>query len=546
MADFDDLLNDVIADSSKIDQLTDEQVVELRKKISPYGRTVTGEKNLCCMSVINVKEEYMKKWLTTALIGFLFRGCDEYLAFDTEPTVSLDDLDDDQKRTVLKNLYATAIPARDELAKLIMEDKKIKEDEMKAYYDDNVDLIKLEEANPPQDEEFVPWQMRAIDTNAAALREQQMKILERIIRRAENMSKRFVVREFLDTMFTFNPDVHIRGAYGYNPLDPERKEVKTKVAKKSNATWKKRGKFDKIREAKRTGGVVKNEPLPDVGVDEFDADDTPQTKTMKRHIPPADTYFKLNMYLDDFHDQIKSAVRDIYHEKADIEWAINPYRTFEGPQMEAEAKAFVHKHSDEVLWNIETLYTNHWNLMGAFSKNKERTDFLNNNTEIITEYLQQVEKDKKMGRELMVKKAQRKKLENVGDNGPDTKAFRRYKSEFATSAESMGAVDLSDYKQQKEIYAKYQSDKASERERLANVKRAPNGAITADTTDIGVRSGGRSLVEQKYPDAGLSAECPDDGVQVDVINMMSGGLVVEKSNFFTEAVAPQQNPSQGS
>lgn len=555
--DFDALLNDVIADSSKIENLTEEEVTELRKKISPYGRTINGEKNLCCMSIVNVSQEYMKKWMTTALIGFLFRGCDEYHVFDNEPVIYLDDLDDEQRKQVLAELYKVAIPARSELVEIMQTDRAIREHECKLYYDQNKDQIDMELAEQKLYEttlstkvgnddkkEYTPWQERAIDKNAAALREEQMKTLERIIQRAENMTKRVIIREFLDSLFTFNPDVHVRGAYGYNPLDPERKEIKTAVAKQSNNSWKKKDKFDQLKKDRinknSSASLTPMEPEPKNNVDEFDETDSVVRKTLTRHIPPADTYFKFQMYIDDFHDQIKSAVTDIYHEKADIEWAVNPYQIFTGSDKEAEAKAYVHKHSDEVLWDIETLHTNHWNLMGSFKQNKERTDFLNNNTEIITEYLDQLEKDKKMGRGLMMKKAQRKKLANVGATGPDSKMFKRYKSEFATTVEAMGAVDLSDYKQQKNAYDDYQRTKEAERVRLANATRAPNGAIIANTTNLAVRSGIdiEKKYEFSYPNAGLSDACPDDGIQVDVINMMQGGLNVQKTNFFSEAVAP--------
>ena len=538
--DFDTLLQDVINDSSKVANLTEEQVIELRKKISPYGRTIDGAKNLCCMSLVNVSQEYMKKWLMTGLIGFLFRGVDEYGAFENEPVVHLDDMDESQRKNMLETLYRDAIPARQELAKLMEEDRKQKEAEMKEYYEKNKEQIALDEAeqkvyetgSSEEKKEFVPWQEKAIDKNAAGLREQQMRTLERIIVRAENMTKRFVIREFLDTLFTFNPDVHVRGAYGFNPLDPERKEVKTAVAKKSNKSWKKRDRLDKKKKKSDDKPVeYKDEE------DEFDGTESQTRKDVTRHIPPADTYFKFQMYLDDHHDQLKAAVVDLYHEKADIEWAVNPYEIFTDPE---EAKKFVHKHADEVLWDIETLHTNHWNLMGSFKKNRDRTDFLNNNTEVITEYLDQLERDKKMGRQLMMKKAQRKKLESVGKEGPDSKMFRRYKKDFANTAEAMGAVDLSDYAKQKQAYEEYQKKQEEERLRLANAKRAPNGAIIADTTDLAIRSGIDRNAERKfeYPDAGLSAACPDDAVQVDVINMTQGGLNVQKSNFFTEAEAP--------
>ena len=556
--DFDTLLQNVIADSSKVSELTEEQVIELRKKISPYGRTIDGQKNFACMSLVNVSQEYMKKYLTTALVGFLFRGCDEYKVFDNEPVIHFDDMDNRDRKQLLETMYRDAIPARQELAKMIVLDKEVRAREKAEYEKENAEKIKLELAErevsiaayrstkvkPANYDDYVPWQVKAVDKNAADLREKQMQTLERIIMRAENMTKKIIIREFLDSLFTFNPDTHVRGSYGENPLDPERTPIKTTTAKKSNRSWKKKDKFDLRKVSKLPGASqVSDEKETSVFDDEneFDEKDSDTRKTLTTHIPPADTYFKLQMYIDDHYEEIRGAVKDIYHEKPDIEWAVNPYQIFTDPE---DAKKFVHKHSDEVLWDIETLHTNHWNLMGPFKKNQERTDFLNNNTEVITEYLSQLEKDKKLGRQLMMKKAQRKKLENVGLEGPDSKQFRKYKSEFATTAEAMGAVDLSEYKQQKEVYEKYQKTKALERERLANATRAPNGAIIADTTSLSVRSGIdlEKKHEMEYPDAGLSAECPEDAVQVDVINMTQGGLNVQRSNFFTDAVAP---PSMG-
>ena len=59
---FDDLLSECIADPEKISELSAEQVIELRKKISPFGRTIAGDKGLCCLSVVNMKEEYIKRF----------------------------------------------------------------------------------------------------------------------------------------------------------------------------------------------------------------------------------------------------------------------------------------------------------------------------------------------------------------------------------------------------------------------------------------------------------------------------------------------------
>jgi hypothetical protein len=570
---FDDLLDSVVADPSKISQLTEDQVTELRKRISPYGRTIDGDKKLCCLSVINMKEEWIKRIQMTSLIAFLYRGCDEHLAFESEPIQYLDDLDDSQKKIMLEKVYRDAVPARRQLAAEHIEDNRIKSCEMKEYQEANADQIEsvsvehqmlqtmidnnvsLSSNQQKTYDDYEEWEINAVDKNAAKLREATMRTLEKIILRAENLTKRMIIREFLDGLFTFNPDKHIRGAYGFNPLDPSRTEVKTKVAKKSVRNWKKRDQIDSRRQktgkhqttmssSSKNTEEKKEAPVEIVApdTDEFNGTETPVQRSAVLHIPPAETFLKWNTFTDDHYEQIRSVAHDLYHEQPDIEFAINPFGVYSTNE---EAKKFVEKHKDEVIWNIETLNTNNWNLIGAFAKNRERTDFLNNNTSVITELLNQVENDKKLGRQLMMSKAQKKKLANVGLEGPDSKAFRRYKTNFASTSDAAGAVDLSDYKLQKATYAKYQADQAFERERLAGLTRNANGDITLGTTDLSIRSGIDPNAPAKvstYPDNDLDEACPDDAIQVDIITMTQGGLNVEKSNFFSKAADPPPNP----
>ena len=574
---FDQMLKDVINDSGKIDDLSIDDVMALRKKISPYGQTIAGEKQLCCLSVINMREEYIKKFQMTSLIAFLFRGADEYKTLENEPVVHLDDMSESEQTELLKPLYRNAVPARAQLAKEMKEDAEIIVAEQKEFYDEFKEQIQFEQAqqlmlttkndngeqlNDLEKKAFdgyIRWEERAVDSGALKLREEKMKTLERMVARAENMTKRVIIREFLNSMFTFNPDVHVRGAYGCNPLDPERKEVKTSAAKKSNKSWKRKSEFARRSGAKTVGkhqtSLTTSQPKKvgtqenadartrdaeikaaddDADNDEWNGDETLEQKTAMRHIPPADLYLKWNIFNDDNFEQIRSTVQDLYHEKPDIEFAINPYGMF--PISGDAAKQFVKTNEETVIWNIETLHSNNWNLIGSFAKNRERTDFLNKNTGVITEYLDQVKKDKELGRELMMKKAQRKKIANVGEAGPDSKAFRKYKTDFA----DVSGIDLSSYKTQAETYTNYQIAKVAERERLAGMARDENGNPTMDTTDLATRSGidKSAVTTMEYPSNGLDPECGDDQIQVDVIQLSGGGSTLEKSNFFSDAVEP--------
>ena len=76
--DFDQLLDMIRLDADLVDKLTDEQVIAMRKKLNPYGRTIEGSGTYSCLSITNLSEQYMKKFLMTSLIGFVYRQCDEF------------------------------------------------------------------------------------------------------------------------------------------------------------------------------------------------------------------------------------------------------------------------------------------------------------------------------------------------------------------------------------------------------------------------------------------------------------------------------------
>ena len=81
MENFDALLNDILENPELILQkdLSDEQIFELQKRISPYknfssdGLEDPNFKKILIFSYTNLKEEYLKKFLMTSLIGFMFQ-----------------------------------------------------------------------------------------------------------------------------------------------------------------------------------------------------------------------------------------------------------------------------------------------------------------------------------------------------------------------------------------------------------------------------------------------------------------------------------------
>jgi hypothetical protein len=77
------LLESLLADSDKLDKLTPEQLLELEKKISPYAPSSTTETSECInISVSNQRDEYLRKFLMTSMVGYLFKTLDEWDPFE--------------------------------------------------------------------------------------------------------------------------------------------------------------------------------------------------------------------------------------------------------------------------------------------------------------------------------------------------------------------------------------------------------------------------------------------------------------------------------
>ncbi len=70
-------------------ELPTEKILEIRKKLNPYGRTIAGSNKYLNFSVTQITHEYWKKFITTSMIGFLNRMCDEWKVPAGVPVVSV-------------------------------------------------------------------------------------------------------------------------------------------------------------------------------------------------------------------------------------------------------------------------------------------------------------------------------------------------------------------------------------------------------------------------------------------------------------------------
>jgi hypothetical protein len=403
--EIENLLNNI--NDEQLANLNADEINELRKKLNPYGRTIQGSDKYLNFSITLIRDEYMKKLYTTAMIGFLFRMCDEWKVPPGVPVTTVED-----------------------------------------YLEDNTKI------NTPD------MIKNGSDKNAIADYEFNKTWME----------KRIHVYEFLEEIFQFNPDEHVRSAYRPNRKDKTRKPVETssgkiaidhlkkterefaiteneyEIANKENIP-----KFKKVTIKGKDGKTktILRKEQSDTKQTENKQTDTKQTENkqsdtkqsdnkqtenkdfdpncsdkVRSIIPPHDTFGRYTRYIKENYEQLRDAVKDLYCEKPEYELAINPYSWHDTSD---DAEAFKKKHAKEVITEVFTAHSGKWNLFDSFKEQRENVNFYTEDTIILEEMVKQIERDEKLGRDLMEKRKTIAKKKNIIENGPHAESFNAWK-----------------------------------------------------------------------------------------------------------------------
>jgi hypothetical protein len=377
-----------------------DQILELRKKLNPYGRTIKGSDEFVNLSITAISHKWWERFLVTALIGYLNRRCDEWRVPKGVPIVSVYD-----------------------------------------YIKDNtkVDIPKytLESGDPHVIYDF-----------------QYNK---------EFMQKRLIVKSFLEELFQFNPDEHVRSSYSPNLDDSSRKPIASMMAEHALMhlekidpvfrTQKQRHdringttpvKMKKITKTKKVKKIIRNkegkvlrevfenrdyeEEIPDIeaNVAEKQADEKFAKGEFYETIPPLDVFYNFERYRKENYEQLREATANLYNEKTDFEFAVNVYGSF---KKEEDALAHRRQHANEVIAEIFTVPTGKWCIFDNFKEQRESVEFYNDRTAVLEAIVRQVEQDQKISASLVEKVVKKEKRKNIIEQGPDAESFAQWKAE---------------------------------------------------------------------------------------------------------------------
>ena len=405
----------------------------------------------------------------------------------------------------------------------------------------------------------------------------------------ERLAKQ-IIRDFLSNYFETDPDAHVRGAYDEAVINAERKDVEglpdkvlvdpfdedriplqaLLVHAPPQTTVKSDQKPLKEMIASREFSVrqrdyntichlLSDERLASIAqyVTTQDPSDPERRNRWRRmllpeisrdHIPavpPQDTFHRWRYYMDVNMEALRAAVSSIYHEKPDLDFALQIMETHTGTPEEIAKweEDFRDKNQDRLVSDIKSIVHGSWTMLGEFQANRQKANIYNRKTEILKRILDRHEEDKKLGSLLMRQRVRKEKAKNIAKEGPDAPGLAGYKANFPVA----GAKEVLSATERKNLErARGNLKKAQELEYLEQYEKKAKDleakARLGELSEDDQRELKECLEEIKKAEEMLAV--PDDAIQVDVLTHDTKTGEMRKTKIYTKAAAPGEVESQ--
>lgn len=369
------LLDEIASNPDALNNLSDDELLSFENLVSPYGTVPEcgTKEQYVCIGFTNLRQEYMKRLLMTSLVGYLYRRCDEYGRNYQETVENMDDMKEAEKNVLSAQHELTKLSAK--TIELIKERDKLDQEFRRLVAQDEQNRKAYESSKTGHTtEQLNEW--RATQSKAAHAKD-DIRVLNRQIDENETkrnsilgLGKRFVVRQFLDEQFRFNPDKHVRASYS------------------------------------GTGKTY-----------------------IEKFVPPKDTFHNFQTYLDQNYEELRGVTEQVYAlAKPDLDVAILPCGLFESKEA---ADNFVERNKENVITDIRTLAVGKWNMIESFKENRDKIEAYRGT--IVEDMLKQIEEDTKIGSALTMDRVSRRRIENARQSMPPPEMVKQYIADKGSS-----------------------------------------------------------------------------------------------------------------
>lgn len=424
--------------------LTPEEAVELQKYLNPLGNIITEDKEYINLSIVNWTEQYMRKFLTTSLIGYMYRLQSEYIPEDEieasrlQMEAQLKDVEDLEKISEIRAAHA----AREKLLTATARKMVLKFLNRNFNFNPDHHLRGAHSDNPEDPERKGAEKIIA----ACKVAEKAVNVDTKLETKPEATYK-YLREHMLSVYQTAVESSRVIKAALTTMMDP----MIDQADKQGILLKKYKGLISIITDMKKIA-----EPLSA-------ADSLAAWKVD----PPVDVFHQFDRYVTNHYEQLREVCAALYNEKPDIEYAVIFYKGFRDPEAAAQHRK---QHEAQFRAEVLTLENTGVSLIGPFKENRSRVEFYNKHVEIMKRMMEQMEMDHKLGKDLMEKTVKKKKRENIARDGPDAPGLKDYSKAMNTMAE-LGA---------KKVLTREEQDKLNEARAIKEDIEVPEGAIQID------------------------------------------------------------------
>ena len=559
--DIDSLINDLKSHPDKIfdTDLSEEQLLNITKKISPYSYikprddSADDEITLAAISHTNLEEDYQRRFLMTSMVGFIYRMYDEF-QIESEDRVWVDETRKTPKLTD-KEIYTPFTIEKitgniRQINKYVKEYELIKEQQEKLKNSIITRELEGNEITPAERKEeerleksilSLTYIMTHLFTDIGKDAERRTENLVEKIKKYKDVYESILnlgykppppvenvvieeefckrqIKNFIDKYFEYNPDEHVRKPFNKDKLTPDEKAKYDKIDKYRPTMELLQARVDlkendsdlkEILEDRETYNacmhLLNNRPnllrkLADGGNNLKDRlVPLTQEKKLAERLPPDDTFHRWGYYTEVNMEEIRNVVAAVYDEKPVLDLALQIYDIFKGTpeEVEEQKKKWISKYNEELPSDVSMVPVGNWVLLANYKKNRDEINFYNRHTEVLRRIMEKHEEDKRLGKDLMMKRVKKAKTKNVKEAGKDAEILRKYQTQYQNLTQ-LGAKRALSYEEQKEI----------------------------------------ENIQRNIKDLEEVADVPDNAIQVNVFTHDTEKGEFKKSAIYTESEAP--------
>ena len=253
-----------------------------------------------------------------------------------------------------------------------------------------------------------------------------------------------VIKKFMDYLFEFSPDRHIRPHAHYEDDCSDR--AKIKITRVIDEMEQELAAYQAVPADSADYNALRVEELGEL-IENIKAHKDVNMRLQRRYyrynkmrvgetevpVQSFEVFNNWRIYEEHNYNNIRELVDAIYCEKPDLEYLINIHDTFPSA---ASARKYIESQSNMIKSTVYAVENKQWTFIGQFKENRERLEFYNSNNHILKAIQTRVEEESKIGTELIKQRIKKGQNMSLAKDGPiDLKGLGTYKDTNADLAE---------------------------------------------------------------------------------------------------------------